>query len=302
MKTTNVMKGAVVTVSVVAFVVLFAYEQGSSQGCSVLIEDTISSSRIQDAPDCGGVGVDIIDIKPFSPKTNKYKYTMCWSSSLDESPIVILGSTGLSKHTEAVEMRYLCDQSQRCGLDESQRSLNVCRDVVKSTSVWRTKVLQGSNTSSSIFIERISSAPQCRVPGLQSIEQYRAYLHNTEITCKNLKPFGGKRPAPKAGMKMVCLDDKFNIRPGNCVVFSFGVGNEWSFEDEFDKFGCKVYAYDPTMGKKDHQRSPNIKFFATGIGSFNGTRNVGMGKKWSMQNVRRWLYRDCGLNIQHTYI
>ncbi|XP_045136134.1 uncharacterized protein LOC123519048 isoform X2 [Portunus trituberculatus] len=129
---------------------------------------------------------------------------------------------------------------------------------------------------------------QCRVPGLQSIEQYRAYLHNTEITCKNLRPFGGKPPAPEAGMKMVCLDDKFIIKPGSCVVFSFGVGNEWSFEDEFDKFGCKVYAYDPTMNKKDHQRSPNVKFFATGIGSFRGTMNVGMGKKWSMQKVDRF--------------
>ncbi|KAK8388753.1 hypothetical protein O3P69_020633 [Scylla paramamosain] len=179
------------------------------------------------------------------------------------------------------------------------KTTNVMKGAVVTVSVVAFVVLFAyglSNTSSSIFIERISSAPQCRVPGLQSIEQYRAYLHNTEITCKNLKPFGGKRPAPKAGMKMVCLDDKFNIRPGNCVVFSFGVGNEWSFEDEFDKFGCKVYAYDPTMGKKDHQRSPNIKFFATGIGSFNGTRNVGMGKKWSMQNVDRFenLVRQAG--------
>ena len=44
-------------------------------------------------------------------------------------------------------------------------------------------------------------------------------------------------------MKMVCLDDKFKIKPGNCVVFSFGVDNEWSFEDEFDKFGCKVSCF-----------------------------------------------------------
>lgn len=158
------------------------------------------------------------------------------------------------------------------------------------------------NTSFSMITERLSSmvryntALQCRVPGLQNIEQYRAYLHNPEVSCKKLRPFGGKPPAPEAGMKMVCLDDKYNIQPKNCVVFSFGVGNEWSFEDEFDKFGCKVYAYDPTMKKKDHQRSPNIKFFATGISSFQGIMKVGMGKKWSMQKVDRFenLVRQAG--------
>ncbi|KAG0726179.1 Methyltransferase-like protein 24 [Chionoecetes opilio] len=138
---------------------------------------------------------------------------------------------------------------------------------------------------------------ECHVPGLESIEQYRAYLHHAEVQCNNLKTFGGKPPAPDAGKKRVCLDDRFNIQPGNCVVFSFGVNNEWSFEDDFDKFGCKVYAYDPTMGKKDHQRSPNIKFMAKGIASYNGTKNIGMEKNWSMQKVDRFenLVREAGV-------
>ncbi|XP_050716952.1 uncharacterized protein LOC126998845 [Eriocheir sinensis] len=129
---------------------------------------------------------------------------------------------------------------------------------------------------------------RCIIPGLASIDQYKAYLHKAETTCSDMRQFGGKSPAPADGMKLVCMDSRFNIKPGNCLVFSFGVNNEWSFEDEFDKFGCKVYAYDPTMGKKDHQRSPNVRFFATGIGNYQGTKKVGMGKSWSDQKVDRF--------------
>lgn len=158
---------------------------------------------------------------------------------------------------------------------------------------YRRANMIGWELNASSGIEQIS---QCNIPGLQSIEQYRKYLHNTETTCNKMSSFGGKPPAPDAGRKMVCLDDRFNIQPGNCVVFSFGVGNEWSFEDDFDKFGCRVYAYDPTMGKKDHQRSKNVKFFAKGIANYKGTKNIGMGEKWSVKEVDRFenLVREAG--------
>ncbi|XP_045136128.1 uncharacterized protein LOC123519047 isoform X2 [Portunus trituberculatus] len=141
--------------------------------------------------------------------------------------------------------------------------------------------------------ERVS---RCQIPGLESIEQYRAYLHHREITCTDMREFGGKPPAPADGKKFICLDKIFNFTPGKCLIFSFGVNNEWSFEDEMEKFGCKVYAFDPTMGKEDHQRSPNIKFYATGIAHYKGTKRIGMGNNWSEKKVDRFenLVRQAG--------
>ncbi|XP_045136136.1 uncharacterized protein LOC123519048 isoform X3 [Portunus trituberculatus] len=133
-----------------------------------------------------------------------------------------------------------------------------------------------------------TSSPRCHVTGLQNIKQYKKYLHNTEVTCSNMTQFGGKPPAPHDGKKFVCLDERFNFKPGNCLVFSFGINNEWSFEDDFEKFGCKVYAYDPTMGKEDHQHSPNVKFYATGIANYQGTKKIGMGNNWAMRKVDRF--------------
>nr|XP_027234006.1 uncharacterized protein LOC113825383 [Penaeus vannamei] len=75
---------------------------------------------------------------------------------------------------------------------------------------------------------------------------------------------------------MVCLDARFDIRAGECVVLSFGINNEWSFEDDAERLGCKVYAFDPTMGMEDHHRTPNIQFFKLGISDVRGEKRIGM--------------------------
>lgn len=47
----------------------------------------------------------------------------------------------------------------------------------------------------------------------------------------------------------------------------------------------QVYAYDPTMGKTDHQRSEKIHFFATGISNYKGTKLLRMNNRVFMSRV-----------------
>ena len=43
------------------------------------------------------------------------------------------------------------------------------------------------------------------------------------------------------GEKWVCMDQRFKVETGRCVVLSFGIGNDFSFDDDLDKrFNCKV--------------------------------------------------------------
>ncbi|XP_050716951.1 uncharacterized protein LOC126998844 isoform X2 [Eriocheir sinensis] len=105
-------------------------------------------------------------------------------------------------------------------------------DVLKDVIVVRSESPARESSPKTLVGEPVS---RCHIPGLASMDQYRAYLHKTETTCSDM-----------------------------------------------------VYAYDPTMGKKDHQRSPNVTFFATGIGNYQGTKKVGMGNKWSEQKVDRF--------------
>ena len=42
------------------------------------------------------------------------------------------------------------------------------------------------------------------------------------------------------GDKFVCLDNLMERRDGDCIVYSFGIANDWSFEDQMSTLG-KAY-------------------------------------------------------------
>jgi len=55
------------------------------------------------------------------------------------------------------------------------------------------------------------------------------------------------------GQKAVCLDKKFmdNLKNDNCLIYSFGLSNDWSFEEAMAALGCKVRAFDPTISEPE---------------------------------------------------
>ena len=71
------------------------------------------------------------------------------------------------------------------------------------------------------------------------------------------------------GDKFVCLDDI--LEKEDCFVYSFGVAGDWTFEDQMDAIGCRVYAYDHTILALPY-RGQNIHFFKTGLGFGNNLK------------------------------
>ncbi|XP_047478679.1 uncharacterized protein LOC125031777 [Penaeus chinensis] len=128
----------------------------------------------------------------------------------------------------------------------------------------------------------------CNVPALETYSQFVRALKTLETHCSKPKTFGGPPKGKPDAKKIICLDERFKIDPQNCSVFSFGINRDFSFEDGMARYGCQVFAYDPTMGVDDHQRSEKVRFFATGISNYNGQKLVGMSKSWSMQKVDRF--------------
>jgi hypothetical protein len=45
------------------------------------------------------------------------------------------------------------------------------------------------------------------------------------------------------------LDDHFleKAKKGHCLVYSFGLSDDWSFEEAMAALGCRVRAFDPTV-------------------------------------------------------
>jgi hypothetical protein len=46
------------------------------------------------------------------------------------------------------------------------------------------------------------------------------------------------------GQKAVCMDRGVRPIPGKCLVYSFGIVKDWSFDVLMEKYGCEVYAMD----------------------------------------------------------
>ena len=52
------------------------------------------------------------------------------------------------------------------------------------------------------------------------------------------------------GVKHVCLDDlKEDMESKKCLVYSFGLSIDWTFEEAMAGLGCTVRAFDPSTKK-----------------------------------------------------
>lgn len=93
-----------------------------------------------------------------------------------------------------------------------------------------------------------------------------------QSVCVILKRIGGRwMDGPRLnkqvdGDKFICLDNLVYSRVNQpCIIYSFGVSSDWSFEDHMDRLGCQIFAHDHTIDAPAH-RGKNIKFFKTGLG------------------------------------
>ena len=118
-----------------------------------------------------------------------------------------------------------------------------------------------------------------------SPQQVVDYLYWTNrSSCKLAHDFGGKmmnNPSGFDGQKAVCLDPGVRPEGGKCLIYSFGINNEWSFDDTMEKYGCEVFAFDPSMNQPDQDRTEKIHFFNVGLGDKDYTTQKG----WKIKSL-----------------
>lgn len=88
-------------------------------------------------------------------------------------------------------------------------------------------------------------------------------------SCKLAHDFGGvllRNPSGIDGQKTVCIDPQVAPDPSGCLVYSFGINNEWSFDEQMQNYGCEVFSFDPSMGVDHHDHSAGIHFYNWGLG------------------------------------
>ena len=106
-------------------------------------------------------------------------------------------------------------------------------------------------------------------PATSTMDTYHAIVMDTyDTVCHVKNRLGGQYLSGchvMDGQKYLCMDELMeDISKHECLVYSFGIGGDWSFEDIIADLGCKVHAYDPTI---DHAeaRGTNIRFKKIGV-------------------------------------
>ncbi|CAH1776714.1 unnamed protein product [Owenia fusiformis] len=89
----------------------------------------------------------------------------------------------------------------------------------------------------------------------ESLEILSSYFENKQLWCPSQRRFGRE----KDGGKDIYVTHPFNLVHRQCTVYSFGIGRDFSFDDEIAET-CEVYSYDPTIGLEDHIRGQHVHF------------------------------------------
>lgn len=77
------------------------------------------------------------------------------------------------------------------------------------------------------------------------------------------------------GDKHVCMDLlKDAIDKGECLIYSFGLASDWTFEHILANMGCTVRALDPTVIQEPENIHDNIHFKQIGISHESGQSEV----------------------------
>nr|XP_053643116.1 uncharacterized protein LOC128696084 [Cherax quadricarinatus] len=116
-------------------------------------------------------------------------------------------------------------------------------------------------------LQKVNESP--RLPRESTIQLLRL-LTQPSTTCRRLVRVGGRSCLGAFdGSKLMCLDDDVMIRPLHCLVYSFGVGNDFTFDEHMQDFGCEVHAFDHDEHHEiyDFRIGPTAFFHKTRIGT-----------------------------------
>nr|CAB3263772.1 methyltransferase-like protein 24 [Phallusia mammillata] len=124
------------------------------------------------------------------------------------------------------------------------------------------------------------------------------YLQNTKRRCEKLVYIGKETPRESfvEGTFPICLDWQFWPEENQCLVYSYGINDNWGFEDGMaELFGCENHAFDAHMYDfKDHRHSRNVWFHRKALGNRTSDSAYSEGKndiiardKWGKSELER---------------
>ena len=84
------------------------------------------------------------------------------------------------------------------------------------------------------------------------------------------------------GQYPVCLDKAVKPVTQQCIVYSFGIHGDWSFDEALEKYGCEIFSFDPSINETDHDHSQHIHFYNIGLGDRD---YITLADNWKLQTL-----------------
>ena len=113
--------------------------------------------------------------------------------------------------------------------------------------------------------------------------------------CSHVQRVGGdlrltRRDDTYDGEWRVCLA---KLPPKECVVYSFGVGWDWSFDDDMAR-RCDVFSFDPSMDMHYHRRPSGVTFFPYALGPRDARIAEPVDRSWRKDKrvPTQWVQRS----------
>ena len=117
-------------------------------------------------------------------------------------------------------------------------------------------------------------------------------------TCSNLQRIGGKYLGGCHywdGHKYICMPEVISdLEKDECLIYSFGVAQDWSFEKTLGDLGCKVLSFDPTVNHPS-KLEENVSFKKLGL-------STKRSKVKSMDTLKSILEKHGHSNTSITYL
>ena len=159
-------------------------------------------------------------------------------------------------------------------------------------SEWTTTHNEYNHTSKDRECIDWANIPAETMTGRQIVD-YLKWTNQSACALKHY--FGGTFSAAslrfvpgKDGQKAICMDYRVDPDSRGCIVYSFGINNEWSFDKEMERYGCRVFSFDPSMNASDHRHSERIWFYNMGLADRDYeiiVRKRGIPSRWKMKSL-----------------
>ncbi|XP_032235023.2 uncharacterized protein LOC5510066 [Nematostella vectensis] len=210
-----------------------------------------------------------------------------------QSTLAIVGT--LIVCTWLLSQRLSCNPDPEYSKERNKR--DTTSDRIEQTHRATPPVSTATPIDPSIF-EYIEEPPAGNGTSAEEWARLRHFLSVQGTVCEDVRRCGGakaqlslssSRTWGPDGAWDVCFDKDAGLTEWHCTVYSFGISDDFSFDDCLGEYGCHVYSFDPTNGMEEHRRSDGVYFYDTGLSTTDQERTN--GSEYDRQDKDMWRAR-----------